>query len=273
MEIRVPEGYSAGMENQLFGAQLKYWRNRRGISQLDLSLAADISTRHISFLESGRARPSEEMVIRLTAALNLPLRHQNALLQDAGYPPRFPDPSLDNADPAIQFALDRMLEKHDPYPMSVLNAAYDIVRSNKSMTLLLSRFVAHPERIVAPLNMFSLIFDPHLARPFIKDWNKLARIMLARLHREMLSRQENKRLKVLFEQVLQFPGVPEDWRVPDFSVPLLPTMAVILEREEITLRFFTTTTIFTSPQQVLLEELRIESYYPLDVETYRHPEG
>ncbi len=138
---------------------------------------------------------------------------------------------------------------------------------------MLSRFVAHPDRIAEPLNMFSLVFDPHMARPFIRDWDKFARVMLARLHREMLSRQENKQLNALFERVLQFPGVPRDWRLPDFSVPLAPTTPVVLEREDLTLRFFTTTTIFTSPQQVLLEELRIESYYPLDIETRRHLEG
>ena len=192
------------------------------------------------------------------------------MLQDAGYAPRFPNPALDDVDPAIQFALERMLEKHDPYPMNVLNATYDIVRSNGGTAYLLSHFVAHPDRIVEPLNMFSLVFDPHMARPFIRDWDKLARIMLARLHRELLSRQENKQLKALFERVLQFPGVPDDWRLPDFSVLLAPTMAVVLEREDVTLRFFTTTTIFTSPQQVLLEELRIESYYPLDIETRGH---
>jgi transcriptional regulator with XRE-family HTH domain len=273
MEAAVVLVYIAGMDNHLFCAQLRYWRNRRGISQLDLALAAGVSTRHVSFVESGRARPSEEMVLRLMAALDVPLRHQNALLRDAGYPSRFPEPALNQTNPAIQFAIDRMLEKHAPYPMTVLNSNYDIVRSNAGAAFLQTHFTARPENIGESLNMFSLVFDPDMARPFIKDWDRLARTMLARLRREMLQRPEATYLKTLLERILQFPGVPEDWRQPDFSLPLEPTMAIVLEREGKTLRFFTTTTIFTAPRQVILEELRIESYFPLDVETRRYLEG
>ncbi|CAN5358217.1 helix-turn-helix transcriptional regulator [soil metagenome] len=255
------------MSSQLFPAQLKYWRGRRGLSQLDASLMAGISARHLSFLETGRARPSEDMALRLLTILDVPLRHRNRMMLDAGFKASFPEPAFTAMDPAIRFAIERMLEQQEPYPMTVLNACYDVIDSNQAMKHLLSCFIAERASLTTPLNLFSLLFDPRLARTFVKNWEQVAGAMLLRLHREMLERTEDAGLKQLYEKVLLYPDVPQDWRRPDFSMPSAPTMAVVLEKGDLTLQFFTTTTIFNAPQQVTLDEIRLESYFPLDEQT------
>ena len=112
--------------SDVFPALLKHWRTRRGLSQLDLAIAADVSARHVSFLETGRAQPSREMVLRLGATLNMPLRDQNAMLRAAGFEDEFPEPSVQDGLPApIAQAIERMLAVHDPYPMILLDRRYE----------------------------------------------------------------------------------------------------------------------------------------------------
>src|SRR5262245_27074784 len=129
-------------EGSLFQALLKHFRSRRGLSQLDLALAADISSRHLSFLETGRARPSREMVLRLGSTLGASLREQNSLLEAAGFEAEFDDPALADGLPApIESALSRMLAQQEPYPLTVLGRTYDVFRANGAAQQLLSRFV------------------------------------------------------------------------------------------------------------------------------------
>lgn len=118
-----------------------------------------------------------------------------------------------------------------------------------------------------PLNLFDQVFDPRLGRTFIKNWAQLGHHMTARLHREALHREGDTHLWALLERVLAYPDVPRDWRQPDFSSVNEPTGSLVLQRGSLTLRFFTTVTAFSAPQQVTLEELLIESYFPLDDET------
>src|SRR5215467_909511 len=119
--------------SRLFPALLKHWRGRRGLSQLDLALAADVSARHVSFLETGRAQPSRDMVLRLGATLGIPLRDQNALLVAAGMPEAFPEPSFDDGLPEpIRLAVERMAEKQEPYPLVVMNRVYDVLLVNRA---------------------------------------------------------------------------------------------------------------------------------------------
>ena len=114
------------MTDALFSALLKYWRGRRGHSQLDLALEADVSARHLSFLESGRARPSEPMVLQQMAALHVPLREQNQMLRAAGFAPRFPEPGLSALDPAVEQAIARMMQQQAPFPLTVLSVESNI---------------------------------------------------------------------------------------------------------------------------------------------------
>jgi transcriptional regulator with XRE-family HTH domain len=238
------------------------------MSQLDLALAADVSARHVSFLETGRAQPSREMILRLAATLDVPLRDQNAMLEAGSFPPEFPEASFSGGlPPAIDKAIERMLEQQEPFPMIVMNRRYDVLRVNRAGTLLLSQVVADPSAIGDPPNAMRLLFDPRLARPFIQDWERVARGLLSRLHREVLARPSDTELAALLRNLAEYPGVPASWHAADLSRESEATLSFRLKRDELELGFLTTLTTFNAPQNVTLEELRIESYFPLDEAT------
>jgi transcriptional regulator with XRE-family HTH domain len=261
----MPRGASS-----LFPALIRHWRTRRGMSQLDLALAADVSARHVSFLETGRAQPSREMILRLASALSVPLRDQNALLHAAGFPDAFPEPPVeDGLSGAIGAVLERMLAQQEPYPMVVVNRRYDILRANRAAGALLGRLVREPGALDGPPNAFRLVFDPRLARPFVVEWERLARSLLARLHREVLERPGDAELAGLLRSLFEYPGVPDAWRQPDLSSPSEPCLTIRLRRDGLELAFLATVTVFSAPQNLTLDELRIESWFPLDDATRR----
>lgn len=252
----------------LFPALLKYWRRRRGLSQLDLGLHADVSARHISFLETGRSAPSEGMILRLADTLEVPLRQQNELLRAGGFEPLFDEPNLDVlAEPAIAMAIDRMLAQHDPFPMVVLDGAYNLLKTNASADRMMLQLVADPSALTPPLNVMELLFDPRLIRPFIDDWEQVGQEMFSRVYREALRRPEDGRLMQLIHRLLEYPDVPAEWRHPDFSRGHEVAFSIRLTRDDLSLHFLTTITSFSSANNVTLEELRIESYFPMDTAT------
>lgn len=254
--------------SRLFPALLKYWRGLRGLSQLDLALAAEVSSRHLSFLETGRAQPSQEMVLLLANTLQVPLRNQNELLMAAGFDAVYPEPSMDDvlnssAGPILQC----MLDKHEPFPMAVMNSTFDLLLANQSATHFLMQFIADPNAIGDTLNMFEVLYDPNLARPFIQDWQTTARTMLSRLQREVLLQPHNEKLSNLLEKILSFPDIPSSWKKPDFSQTNDVTLNVRVKRDHLEFTFVTTMTRFSVPHNITLEELLIESYFPANKET------
>ncbi len=254
----------------LFPALLRHWRSRRGMSQLDLAVAADVSSRHVSFLETARAKPSREMVLRLGATMDVPLRDQNEMLRAAGFDAEFAEPSVDGELPGpIAQAIDRMLAHHEPFPLTVLDRAYNVLRTNTAAMRIVGHFIAEPARLPARPNAFHLLFDPRLCRPFILDWERIARAMVARLHREVLASAGDAALAGLLHSLFEYPGVTEAWRQPDFSLPSEPVAAFRLKRDALEMAFLTTITGFSAPGNVTLEELRFESYLPLDDATER----
>jgi len=253
----------------LFPAILRYWRTRRGLSQLDLALAADVSTRHVSFLETGRAQPGREMVLRLASTLDVPLRDQNEMLRAAGHAPEFGEPADTELPAPVAHAIDRMIAVHEPFPLTVLDRGYDVVRASNGALRLLERFVAQPEALPARLNVFALLFDPRLSRPFVADWERVARGLVSRLHRESLAHASDARLAALLNSLFEYPDVPHAWRQPDFSASSEPAFTLRLARDGRELAFLTTITTFSAPGNVTLEELRIEAYYPIDDATAR----
>lgn len=255
------------MQGQLFPALLKYWRSKRGLSQLDLATEAEVSSRHLSFLESGRAKPSAEMVLRLFSVLRAPLRAQNQALRAAGFSPRYPEPSLEALPPHIAAALEQMMTEHQPYPLTVVGLDGRILRANAAARVLFGDFLREPSRLPDPPDMISLTFDPLLMRPFLLNWEEVAHGMVARLHREHLERPEDPRLADALTRALAYPGVPGEWRRPDLSEEISPALTVQLQRGTLRIGFLVTVTIFSAPQQVTLDELRIESCYPLDDQT------
>lgn len=261
--------YCAPMSDRVFPALLKYWRGRSGLSQLGLALTADVSARHVSYLETGRAQPSEAMVLRLMAALDVPLRHQNDALIAAGFAGRFAEGAMDGLPEAVQSAIDRMLRQQEPFPMTVLAPDYTILQHNAAAGRAFAQFVAEPARLSTDsVDMFALILDPALAKRFVRDWPVVARQMLMRLQRE-ISRTGDPRLVDLLDRAMRYPDVDAAWRYPDEDPQTYSTMEVWLEKGEVTLGFFTTLTAFSAPCNVLLDELRLESYFPLDDKTRR----
>ncbi len=255
------------MTDPIFPALLKFWRTRKGYSQQELARAARVSTRHLSFLETGRAGPSEEMVLRLAETLGLPLREQNEMLRAGGLPGRYLETPEQEMCAGVDWAIERMLQQQEPYPLTVLSVDYDILRSNRAASRVFGEFVATPSRLTQPLNMYQLLFDPHLVRPYVQDWPQVARMMLARLHREAHQHPSDRRLSALLARVLRYPGVPAEWRKPDFSVEMVSTLAIRLRRGDVQLAFMTTLTSFAAPLLVTLQELRLESYFPIDEQT------
>lgn len=252
--------------SNMFGALLRYWRNARGLSQLDLAASAEVSARHLSFLETGRARPSREMVMQLSAALDVPMREQNALLRAAGFSDAFAEPGLGEAlDPLLRKTVEHMLAKQEPYPLLVMNSHYDVVQMNHAALRLFGLALGdRAHALVQRPNVLRLAFDPEGLRPLIADWSACARHLLLRLQREVLQRPADTALKQLLSSLCSYDGVPADWRVPDLSEPSLATFNLHFQLGEQRYGFLTALTVFNAPQNITVEELRLESYFPLD---------
>ena len=248
-----------------FPPLLKYWRAQRGMSQLDLALIAEVSSKHVSFLETGRSSPTEDMVLKLAGALKLPLREQNALLVSAGFHAYFEEPNLDDEVHApIKGALARMLTKHDPFPMTVMNRHFDVVDLNLGAKAVFGAVAKDLSAVRQPLNIFHVCFDENAVRGAIVDWEQTAHSLLTHLHLLALEHKGDEGLRQLIDELLDYPEVPSNFRQPDFSKRPSPTLAFRLRMGETELSFLSTITRFSSPGNITLEELCIESYYPLD---------
>jgi transcriptional regulator with XRE-family HTH domain len=253
---------------RLLSALLKYWRGRRGLSQLDLALEAGVSARHVSFLESARARPSEAMLLRLLTTMNVPLREQNEALRAAGLAAKFEEPPFSALSPEIERAIAQMMRQHEPFPLSVLALDGEVLRVNTAAERVFAKFAAEPAALRDAKDVYSLFFDPRLLRESVTNWDEVGCSLVSRLHREALLRSD-ARLHERLEQVLRFPDVPADWRYPDFAHDEGPTLTVRHARGKLRANFLVTITTFSAPRLVTLEEVRLESCFPLDDATDR----
>lgn len=244
-----------------FKALLRYWRHQRGMSQLDLGLEAEVSARHISFLETGRSKPSVEMVLLLAEVLDVPLRDRNELLRTAGFEARYAEPTIDDLlSGPIGNTLRTMLDHHGPYPMVVFDRAWDVLLSNEPAAGLFG--LVGVDANDRP-NLLRLLLDP-VFRPFVDDWENVAGQALRRAQRDVMDRPNDQRLSTLLADVLAFSDIPDDWRHPRLDDVGDPTLTLRLKLGDVTLSMLTTVTVFSSPNNVTLEELQIESYLPLD---------
>lgn len=255
--------YVSLMKSRVFPALLKSWRHRRGLSQLDLALVAEMSPRHLSFLETGRSQPSPEMVLRLCNALDVPLRERNTLLVAADHPAHYPEAERE-MPPAIEAVLERMCAQQEPYPLLVLNSTYEVLRTNVAGAMLVQHFVVDSSALVPPVNLFDLTFDLRLTRPFIVDWHSAARDLIARLHREVLAHPGDAQRSALLARVLAMPDVPRPFCQPDLEHDAAAVLGLQLERDGVRVSFIAAVTAFSAPQNVTLDELRIESWFPAD---------
>jgi transcriptional regulator with XRE-family HTH domain len=248
------------------GLLLRQWRAARRISQLDLALEAGISARHLSYVETGRAQPSREMVLRLAEALQVPLRERNTLLLAAGYAPLYSETSLNTPEMAeARRAVEIILAQQEPYPAIVIDRHWNILDSNAATGRFLSLF---PECVLSePLNGPRLIFHPQGLRPFVENWDDVAWRIIQRVHREAASNPADLATRALLDELLNYPGVPSQWRMPDLDRAPGPLLTVDYQLNDHTLRFFSTITTFGTPQDVTLQELRIECFFPADETT------
>lgn len=246
------------------GALLRQWRDVRRRSQLALALEAGVSARHLSFVETGRARPSRDMVARLADTLDLPLRERNALLLAAGYAPEYPETALGTPELApVRRALDLMMAHQEPYPAFVLDRRWNVLQANGAAARLADYLCGGS----AHTNMVRQFFDPADLRAVVVNWEEIAGDLIRHLHEEIAARPTDPQLRELLAEALAYPGVPGRWHVPEPGAAPPPLLTVVFRKDERELRFFSTITTFGRPRDVTIDELRVESTFPADEET------
>ena len=247
-----------------FGPLLRRYRRGRRLSQLDLALHAEVSQRHLSFLESGRARPSREMVVQLAQALDLPLETRNRLLAAAGFAGLYPRRRLDaEAMKPIRGALERMLAAHEPFPAMVVDRAWNLIMANRALPKLLD-LLGGMEALVARVGGYNLLrvtLHPEGLRPYILNFDEFATYLLARSAHEAM---EHPALDELLREVLHYPDLPSRSRSVDYTAPTVPVLPMRMGLNGVELALFTTITSFGTPLDVTADELRIENLFPAD---------
>ena len=202
--------------NLNFGALLRRWRAVRHLSQLELALDADISTRHLSCVETGRAHPSREIVLRLAEALQVPLRERNALLLAAGYAPLYRDAGLDVPEvEAARGAMEFLMAQLEPNPVLVVDRYWNTLMMNAGAKRILALFPGCESG--TPHNGPRLVFDPQGLRPFIENWEVVAARIIRRLQREAADNPSDETMKCFLEELLSYPDVPSRWRMLDLE--------------------------------------------------------
>jgi transcriptional regulator with XRE-family HTH domain len=252
------------------GALLQYWRGVRRLSQLGLADRAQTSARHLCFVETGRARPSREMVLTMASVLEVPLRERNALLLAAGFAPIFNEARLDSPElqPARR-ALDAILRQQEPYPAVAMNRHWDILDGNGAASRFFA-FLLGEERASGPANVIRLMFDPNGLRPYVGNWEDVAPALLGRVQREAVGGTPDEATRKLVDEVLGYPDVPARWRTPRLETPLVPLIPIHFAKHGRRFDFFSTVTTLGTPQDITLQEIRIECFFPFDAETERN---
>ena len=252
-----------------FGRLLRLWRNRRGMSQLDLALNSDVSQRHVSFLESGRAKPSRDMVLQLAGALDIPLRQQNELLLAAGFAPAFRARALGTPEMGeVNTALDLMLEQQEPYPAVVIDRYWTMQRGNRAAIRFMTFLAGSPPPAGAPpLNLMHALLAPGGLRHLVTNWAEVTRALLRTVHADVLAEGLHGEGARFLESLMAYPDVPAAWRQPQLDDKQMPLLPVKILKDGVALSFFTTIATLGTPRDVTLQEIRIETFYPADAGT------
>lgn len=246
-----------------FGKQLRFWRKNKGLSQLDLALYADVSNKHISFLETGRAKPSREMIILLANTLDISLRSRNDLLNSAGFSDGYSQGNIDDEQMSkILHSLNLILKHHEPYPALAFDWHWNIIMANAGFQKIVELVTSINPNFTSSRNIIELTFDPNGFKPFIKNWDEVASMLVQRLHRERL--ECNDRHTELLEDILGNSTVPSNWRELDLSYAPSPTLNVQLQINELEITLFSVLSSFGTPIDVTAEEITIEQYFPAD---------
>ena len=249
-----------------FGVHLRHWRTRRRLSQLDLAQEAEVSTRHLSYVETGRAAPSREMVLRLAERLDVPLRERNALLVAAGFAPMYRQRSLDDpAMAAARRAVDLVLKGHEPFPALAVDRHWNLVAHNALVPMLMAG--AAPELVTAPVNVLRLSLHPDGLAPRIANLAQWRAHLLERLQQQIAATCDAV-LQALHDELEAYPTPQVSHDTPAVETELSGVVVPFqLATPNGVLSFISTTTIFGTPVDVTLQELAVESFFPADAQT------
>jgi transcriptional regulator with XRE-family HTH domain len=271
MENKMAKSGEAGAEGEL-GRLLRQWRDIRGKSQLNLSLDAGVSQRHISFIESGRSIPGRQVLMDIAQTLDIPLRERNALLLAAGYAPLYSDAAWNSVEmQSINSALARILRQHDPFPAVVMDRYWNVLMANESASRFFNFFIDMSAR-KSPRNILHLMFDPEGMRPFIANWDNAARGLYQRVFRESVGRVIDEGSKQLLAALEGYPDVRDDWKLPAggesaaTALPVIP-LSFIQGGDGKLLNYFSMVTTVGTPQTIAAQELRVECMFPADAAT------
>jgi transcriptional regulator with XRE-family HTH domain len=240
------------------------------MSQLALAVEAGVTPRHVSFVESGRATPSREMVLRLARTLDVPLRERNQLLLAAGYAPVYQETAI--AEPAmaqVRAALDRVLRHHEPFPAVVMDRHWNLMLTNAAAASMFT-WLLGDARSRRPANVLRLMFDQDGLRPHVANWEQVGEALVQRVHREAVGGVPDADTQALLEEVLALPGIPARWHTPDVTATPLPVVPVEFRKGHVGVSYFSMVTTVGTPQDVTAQEIRLESFFPADEATEQH---
>jgi transcriptional regulator with XRE-family HTH domain len=265
----VPHGPSRDQCFNDFSSALRYWRGKRGYSQLQLSAIGEISQRHISFLESGRSQPSKSLILKLGTVLNIPLRQRNVMLLAAGFAPAYQERKLSDPEMSVvQQALTLILEQQAPYPALVVDRLWNLQLSNVPAAGMIRWLLGMPTDQQIPgdttVNVLRLMFDPSGLRPYIVNWKEVFADLLQWIQREAMSDGPGSEATALLAELAQLAGPLPASDSPGTDRPALPFLPVTLRKDGVELNLFTTIATLGTPRDVTLHELRIESFFPAD---------
>jgi transcriptional regulator with XRE-family HTH domain len=247
------------------GTYLREWRQRRRLSQLDFALQAEISQRHLSFMESGRATPSRDMLLRLAEQLDVPLRERNTWLLAAGYAPMFEERRLDS--PALnqaRQAIDTLLKSTEPFPALVVDRSWNLITANSAVAPLMS-LVTEKALLQPPVNVMRLSLHPQGLSPRVVNLSEWRRHMLDRLHRQ-ITLTNDRSLLPLLEELRGYAGAQYDAPLTHDALESIFVPFQLRTDHEV-LSFFSTTTVFGTAVDITLAELTLESFFPANSET------
>jgi transcriptional regulator with XRE-family HTH domain len=248
------------------GELLRDWRRQRHLSQLDLSIEAEVSSRHLSFVETGRAKPSRELLLHLAEHLEVPLRERNALLLAAGFAPVYRETPMDAEEMApVRAALDKILAGHEPFPALAVDSRWDLISANDAALGLLSVGVA-PELLAPPVNAMRVTLHPDGLAPRIGNFEEYSAHLLLRLHRQALLSQDPA-IADLLDELRGYPGVVQHTSAAVEPVALLFSPLRIEAPDGGDLVFFSTLATFGTALDITLAELSIEQFFPADAAT------
>ncbi|SCL44579.1 Helix-turn-helix domain-containing protein [Micromonospora citrea] len=243
------------------GELLRQWRQCRGLSQLDLAIAADVSARHVSLVETGKSKPSADMILRLADRLHVPLRDRNRLLLAGGFAPRYAERPLgDNALSVVHDAIRRVLRAHEPYPALVFDRRWNIVMTNRAVDPFFAQVA--PDLLRPPVNLVRLGLDPRGFARLVVNLADVRAVFRTRISRQLATAPDPE-LTVLYEELLA-PEPDDSSSQPVDTDVVIPMILRIGGRE---LRLFSTITTFGTPMDITIDEVAIESYYPADAES------